>query len=457
MRSGCVVVVLAAAITAAAPAGTPVRWEVVSTTGIQKPVGEIGHARLDGVLHVTWGRRAGPSSYDLVHTQISASGTVGPSEAVVTGWVGAGSSALFIGPNRGLWVFFPGSRTTDPNEPHFGLNFSARSVGQPWMLHTPSYYRDQFAHGRTPAAAALTGNRAIAAWDGRDGVGVFPVHHGTFVTGYGPSGTSAACCRHGVNIVVGASDRTMLAWCAMNEAPNGIWAQEVNPVTGAPVGAAMRMPGSTNAQGQRICDVGQRVPLVAGRGGGFFIAAKDGAERAILVWRVGTPRSDRITAGPAFRRVGLAAAPDDRLWVGWSRFLTASRLYLRRSNRRGTVFGATVQRPGPAGAVEVQVIDLSAQRDRVDILGTYSAVAGSNLFHSQALPGLTLAATGGKILRFRVTDAGDPIAGARVSVGGRNLVTDGAGRASVDLRPGRYTAAATKSGYVGATKRVRAR
>jgi hypothetical protein len=91
------------------------------------------------------------------------------------------------------------------------------------------------------------------------------------------------------------------------------------------------------------------------------------------------------------------------------------------------------------------------------VVARYSAVAGSNLYHSQTLPGLTLAATGGKIPRFRVTDAGDPIAGARVSVGGRNLVTDGTGRASVDLRPGRYTAAASKSGYVGAAKRVRVR
>jgi hypothetical protein len=400
-----------------------------------------------------WGKRSGPNAYDLVHTPISPSGKVGASQIVVAGWAGIGGVALVVGQNTGLWAYFSGIRSTDPNEPYFGLN-NASSGGGPWTLdYQGSIYRDQFAYGRTPGAAALRPeNWAIAAWDGRDGVGVLTPSR-SFVTGYGPS--PGACCHHGVNIV-SASLRTMLVWCSMNDAPNGIWAQEVNWQNGAAIGPAMRMPGSTDAQGKRICDVGQRVPVVAA-GGSFFIAAKDGDEKAIRVWRIGTPRSDRITAGPSFRRVGLASAPDGRLWVGWSRFLNASRLYFRRSNRKGTVFGATVRRSGPRNVVEAQVIDLSAQADKLDVLGTYSSVAGSNLFHTQALPGLSLSATGGRTVRFRVTDAGESVAGATVSVRGRRLKTDGSGRASVDLPAGRFTATASKANYVSATARVRSR
>jgi hypothetical protein len=123
----------------------------------------------------------------------------------------------------------------------------------------------------------------------------------------------------------------------------------------------------------------------------------------------------------------------------------------------GTVFGATVRRSGPRNVVEAQVIDLSAQADKLDVLGTYSSVAGSNLFHTQALPGLSLSATGGRTVRFRVTDAGEPVAGATVSVRGRRLKTDGSGRASVDLPAGRFTATASKANYVSATARVRSR
>jgi hypothetical protein len=448
------VVVAAAALAVSASAGTTRKWQQITTTGTQSPVAEIGHARRDGMLHVVWGRRSGPNAYDLVHTQITSSGKVGASQSVVAGWAGIGGVALVVGQNTGLWAYFSGIRSTAPDEPFFGLNY-AYSGGGPWTLdYQGSIYRDQFAYGRTPGAAALRPeNLAIAAWDGRDGVGVLTPSR-SFVTGYGPS--PGSCCHHGVNIV-SAGQRTMLVWCSMNEAPNGIWAQEVNWQNGAPIGPAMRMPRSTDGQGRRICDVGQRVPVVARAGGGFFIAAKDGAEKAILVWRIGTSRSDRITAGPSFRRVGLASTPDGRVWVGWSRFLNASRLYFRRSNRSGTVFGATVQRAGPGGVVEVQVIDLSAQNDRLDVLGTYSSVTGTNLFHTQALPGLSVSAIGGRTLRFRVTDAGAPVAGATVAVGGRKLVTDRAGRASADLPAGRFTATASKVNYVSATARVQSR
>ena len=111
----------------------------------------------------------------------------------------------------------------------------------------------------------------------------------------------------------------------------------------------------------------------------------------------------------------------------------------------------------PRDAVEVAHVDLNTQADRVDILASFSFVDSSQntLYHTQAFPGLTLTARGGKVVSFVVTDAGDPVAGATIKVGGRTLHTNGNGKASVDLRPGRYRAVATKSSYVGAAVRVR--
>jgi hypothetical protein len=61
-------------------------------------------------------------------------------------------------------------------------------------------------------------------------------------------------------------------------------------------------------------------------------------------------------------------------------------------------------------------------------------------------------------IRFTVLDAGDPVAGARVTAGGKSAVTNAGGRASIVVRakPKRTLGArATRAGYVGASVGVR--
>ena len=80
--------------------------------------------------------------------------------------------------------------------------------------------------------------------------------------------------------------------------------------------------------------------------------------------------------------------------------------------------------------------------------------------HTQLLPGLTVrrASTtrvaGRVTIRFRVSDAGDPVAGAGVSLSGDRGtdVTDGNGIAQfVNPGPGTIRATATKPGYADGT------
>jgi hypothetical protein len=55
-------------------------------------------------------------------------------------------------------------------------------------------------------------------------------------------------------------------------------------------------------------------------------------------------------------------------------------------------------------------------------------------------------------VKLRVTDAGDPVAGADLSVGGQRATTGATGRATITVQAGHSLAAsATKTGYVPAT------
>ncbi len=85
-------------------------------------------------------------------------------------------------------------------------------------------------------------------------------------------------------------------------------------------------------------------------------------------------------------------------------------------------------------------------------------------WHTQVRPGLTLAARPRTFTRratvvFTVTDAGDPVEGARVKVDGKSATTDGEGRAEITLGPygsaRRLTARAAKAGYGAASVRLR--
>ena len=58
-------------------------------------------------------------------------------------------------------------------------------------------------------------------------------------------------------------------------------------------------------------------------------------------------------------------------------------------------------------------------------------------------------------MRCLVADAGDPVSGATVKIGGKQLKTGGTGTVSAKLPSGAVAAVAAKAGYTGAAARVR--
>jgi hypothetical protein len=77
------------------------------------------------------------------------------------------------------------------------------------------------------------------------------------------------------------------------------------------------------------------------------------------------------------------------------------------------------------------------------------------------LPALRIAASARKVshsrattITFKVTDAGDPVPGAKVKFLGKTVTTNSHGAASVKVRKGtakgKHKAVATKNGYVSA-------
>ena len=92
----------------------------------------------------------------------------------------------------------------------------------------------------------------------------------------------------------------------------GVYAQTVNPSSGAPVGGAALLPGSaTNFEGQpQAISPADRTPVVQRPGGGIYLAAAGGypVPRHVLVWKY--PSADAAVVGV---EVGTGGAYDATL------------------------------------------------------------------------------------------------------------------------------------------------
>jgi hypothetical protein len=433
MWRSLVAAAVAVGTVALAPSTAGAAWKPFAS-GAMNISDQVSLARTsDGVLHVGWFR----AGFDVFQTPVSAAGTVGAAVPIVSGWASAGNPVL-VAQGGALTAFWPGSPTLVTGDPQAGIDMATSADGgHAWAVSPRAVSSDGFAS--SPAAAAVGGTFLQAFERGSETV----VH-----VGLDPAVPAAGGYGGGTNQALAASTagQAMVAWCTTG----GVFVQPVTPASGAPAGAASNMPGTG------YCDAAARTQLVARVRGGFVIAAPDVSRRKVLVWRVGSPSAATIAGGSSFKQqVAMAATPDGRLWAGWEDSDTGKAVF-RRSNKTATRWGAAVPVTLPPG--RIFQLNLDARRDRVDaVIRTENDAGTVGLAAGPIRPGLTLVASGGKTQAFRVLDAGDPIARATVKVAGRSLTTDAKGRATADLRPGRYTATAAKRGYVRAKTRVHVR
>ena len=452
----------------AASAGTTSRWQRLTAPDDPNSFTP-GFVRTpDGVLHVAFLRREAGNTNSMHHVPISQRGAFGADTNMVGTWSFLANPDLVTGPGGGLRAFFGGIHTTNTGEPNDEMNTAtAGPAGDAWAVATPS-----ISHGDQGAADA----GATTAADGTPFVswgatlGVF-VHRGPAI---GPSTNLqpalGGCCGYAPDLARDGSGNIAAAWFSNATGNEGVFAQQVDPAGGAALGAPARMPGSaTRFQGElKSVQMVSRTPIVARPGrAGFWVAYPGGypSQSRVLLWRVGGGLAvlarDRNVAHD---QVGLAAAPDGKLWAFWSeKEGSRYRIVVTRSDKDVRRFGERIVLRPPAGSVDDFHLLGDAQRGRLDLLGSFGTVNGVSTWHRQVLPGLTLKATtrrlrsGAVRVTVAVRDAGRPVKGATVKVKGRKAKTNAKGRARLRLRSatGRLSVSAAKRGFVTDKAKVR--
>jgi hypothetical protein len=446
----------------AAPSASAAPWKRV-TTPDGGSTDQVGLARTgDGVLHLAWSHPTGPNTEDLNHTVISRRGRVGATNPIQTGWTGFTNAALIVDPG-GLRALWGGFRTTDTNDPQRETNTAlSPDGGASWALQPGQVNPGGAQSYASPHAATVRGDgTTLQAFAGTLGTWV----HAGLSPATPNHDYQAPIGQYGYdpNLATDATNRTVMAWYSNASAHLGVVAQFVNG-DGSPAEGPFTMPGTSNMQ------VGMlgRTPLVARRGGGFYVAYPTGypSSNRIRVWGIGAGNAPLVgrVKGSGSPAVAIAAADDGRLWVLWTEGFGDPDVLARRSNKSATKFGAVVNAGHPKDAMQAYKLDASAAGGALDVLGNFNIGTSTTAVTSyrRIRPGLTLRARPGRLpkgertrVRFTVLDAGAAVRGARVAAGGKSGSTDGRGHVTLSLKARTpVTARATHSGYAAATKRL---
>lgn len=458
---------LVLALAPTALAGPPGKWTKV-TDGTVVNFYEPGLFRTaDGVLHIAFARsKGGNDGYG--HTRLSKAGKqIGSIETILGGWdaVVADPVLLDYRGGDGIRLVFSGIVGTLGSPYNSGAMYTSVSTdttGTSWNLNSGSMSQSTLAYSGSIGATNDDSGAPMAAWVQGSGNEI-RWHRGVDASNPAstadPSVTSGSgCCLYDTAMTTDPSTGDVwLAWYSNQSGNgNGTWVKKIYPASGA----NMKVPGS--AVGGQSVAFSAGVAIAARRGGGVYTATCVGYPTCtrLQLWKVGTTKTWTVPKSGGATDVTIATAPQGRLWVAWVD--PTDKVRAVRTNTSATRFGPvrSVGRPGTASTL--YQIGGEGSTGQMDVLVN----VGDAMWHTQVLAALAMTASPKTFdnatkttVKFVVNDAGQPVKGARVSMGGQSTRTSSKGVAFLSFpagfKAGVYTATAKKTGYYRATVKVK--
>jgi hypothetical protein len=475
VRSG--VALMAVALTAAlvlpasGSAGGPGVWTKLAKVPGPATAGMLRSA--DGTLHLVWLKQRASNNTDSYGTSaISLAGRLVATGTALSNWGSLEPDPQLVRDGSGFRLVFEGNTGSTGCFADGAVFTETSSNGSTWQLVQGSMSQHTAGVGNLAATTESNGTTPVAAFAGGH---LFHVGLDPNCPASSPDGTitptPASDSQTYPATVTDSHDGSV--WVAWYQAftSQGYRVERILPSQGTPIKA----PGSNGTAAKNNQPL-EPVALAARAGGGVYMAycATTSAQACahIDLWKVGSPRAkvvpgSRNTTGP---RVALAASPGGRLWVSWYNE-AKNVIHAVRTSPTGTSFGPVRNTKLPAHTSGVFALQAQASSGRVDlIVNDQLSTTGfpNDLFHTQILPGLSLRAKPhsfshkkAKKVTFTVSDAGQPVAAAKVSCLGKKGKTGANGRIKLRYRKGRavgkHVCTAAKSGYHGGRTTIRVR
>jgi hypothetical protein len=361
----------------------------------------------------------------------------------LTSLVGSGARPLLV---------FEGAQGTTSGDPYNSpciYGDSATSSG-PWALQ--SWSLTNKCDGAGPSAIGYMNGVVAAAWEDlgtlKYRIGVSPTIPATGADNVISLPGRASAEIAGIVADVGSDANsdggdTYVGWGQNSgtTAANGFYVKDVaanGPITKAPGSGVNSLP--------KIVGWVQ-IPMVATPAGVFLAYPSNQSAPNLLLWKVRSTTPLVVPGSSGVFAPQLATGPGGRLWISWD--TSSYGIAVVRTNKADTKFGPVETYPTPCGFVPSAALGAAGTFGRLDIvIKCQSKTTGfpQEVYATQVLVPLTLSPTSVVIkntqqdtVTFRVTDAGDAVAGATVAVDGKTAATNVSGVASFTFAKGAKT------------------
>ena len=437
-------------------AGPPGNWTTVSGGGVTN-TDEAGLYRTaDGTLHAALVRDNADGSQAIDVARITTSGQLLDRVTVVDGWEGVTDDPqLVAGPGGTMRLVFGGHAPGAPGAPYTeGYVYQASSdpTGTAWSLPPQGSPAVVDPYGYDSAGTA-----AVTLADGSLAAGFAVGSSVVYQVGAGPRSSFdlGGCCAYDLTFATDGA-AVYAAWYANagSDSQVGEYVRQIHPA----LGPVVKAPGSGSMSNN------QHVALAAREGGGFYLAYCTGYPTcdSVKLWKVGASSPRELPGSAGAQNIDLAAGPGGRMWIAFDD--GSNDLHAVRTNRAATHFGA-LRTLHPGGSGSVYKLALEGSLARADLVFN----DGSSVRHQQVLPGLTLRSRpkkwdgdGRRKVMLKVTDAGDPVKGARVKarLHGKKLTCTTAANGTCRVTfpksgPGTVKIKASRAGYAPAVALVK--
>jgi hypothetical protein len=442
-------------------------WTVLSTgMAVESPAPALWMAP-NGIGWDVFARQVGPSNFTYEAVRLGPGGAVasGPTDIFKIHWGSLQFGPTLLGDGAVPVLVFSGLRgTTGP----YARGCVYGAVGgagawtvQPWSLSSDCLNPVSAAAERTNSGSVLA-----AAWPGgwvggtgiNYRIGVSPVIPAPPPDKHIPV-TKATAIPTGMANDMAGSGHFFVAWNQVFSVPgsrDGVYVQDVT--AGGPVRKA---PNTGTFTVSNDFPVFARLATMNSNfhSGVFLAYCANVAPCRLLLWRVGALKPIPVPlSGDAFG-VSLAQGPQGRIWVAWVNHAT-NRVFVTRTNKADTRFGAVESYAAPC--FEDGLLGLAGSPlNRLDVgMSCVNNVSFKQAeYLTQVRAGLTLGfatpvhvPSGGLNIKITVSDAGDPVAGATVTLDGKTAKTNSSGQVTIHLtggiKTGKYTVTATAVDYL---------
>ena len=403
---------------------------------------------------------------------MSATGKVGKSSAIVKGWSGVSFQPTLLSNGKSPLLIFSGQKGSKGGLAA-GCVVGAKPASPQWQVQGWSLSSNcVFSNVGYGDATENKSGQLAAGWAGGSGA-EYRIGISNTIPATGKDKQITLSLSHAGSVALanntsgnGDDYLAFYRFFSKNASKDGVYAKDLT-ADGAPV----RAPQS----GTQSVDwsAGQRASMASpnAHGGGIYLAYCTNKANCptYLLWKVGAKKAITVPGTKLAIGLAMSAGPDGRLWLAWYNE-TQNRVFTMRTNRADSRFGPARSFPVPCiqdGNTHLDLTSGNSGRLDVGLMCLSSAKqVKATIFVTQSEATLSIGANHGKItnthankVTFTVTDAGDPVAGAKVKIAGKTLTTGKNGKATATFakgaKPGTYTATASAGGYFNGTTTVK--